>query len=104
VQSVKHSFAAACEKAGIKDLRIHDLRHTCASWLVSSGSRCQQRRVIVGSFNDQEAERYAHLAPENVRAAVHALDSVSQPGHAEEQVAQQGSGRRWFNGVQGKLL
>ena len=93
VQSVKRSFTAACEKAGIKDFRVHDLRHTCASWLVSSGQPLPAVRDLLGHSTIKMTERYAHLSPENVRLAVNALDSMSQSGHAEEYEAHMGKGR-----------
>ncbi len=90
MQSVKRSFSAACAKAGIKDFRVHDLRHTCASWLVSSGQRLPAVRDLLGHSTITMTERYAHLAPENVRQALNVLDSVSRSGHAEEGSAKTG--------------
>ena len=37
ITTLRRSFKAACEKAGIVDFRIHDQRHTLASWLVMEG-------------------------------------------------------------------
>ena len=31
-------FLTACERAGVRPIRVHDLRHTCASLLVSNGA------------------------------------------------------------------
>ena len=65
--------------AGIEDFRIHDLRHTCAAWLVSVGVPLTEVRDLLGHSTIQMTERYAHLAPENVRAAV-ALLEVKKDG------------------------
>lgn len=83
VGSVKRSFTTACENAGIVDFRIHDLRHTCASWLVSAGQSLTAVRDLLGHSTVKMTERYAHLSPENVRQAVSVLDGVSRNGHAE---------------------
>jgi integrase len=74
VQSVKRSYATACRKAGIEDFRIHDLRHTCAAWLVTAGVPLTEVRDLLGHSTVKMTERYAHLAPENVRAAVTLLE------------------------------
>lgn len=87
LQSVRRAFGTALERAGIEDFRIHDLRHTCASWLVSAGQPLPVVRDLLGHSTVQMTERYAHLAPENVRAAVSVLDGVSQMGHAESNKA-----------------
>ncbi len=74
IASVKKSFETACKRAGIEDFRIHDLRHTCAAWLVTAGVPLAEVRDLLGHRSIQMTERYAHLAPENVRSAVQRLD------------------------------
>lgn len=82
IQDVKKAFANACQRAGITDFRIHDLRHTCAAWLVSAGVSLAEVRDLLGHTTIKMTERYAHLAPENVRVAVSVLDgNVSRSGH-----------------------
>lgn len=74
----------ACRRGGIKDFRIHDMRHTCAAWLVTAGVPLAEVRDLLGHSTVKMTERYAHLAPENVRAAVTRLDAVSRFGHGQE--------------------
>ena len=71
VQYMQRGFAAACRRAGIEDFHVHDLRHTCASWLVSAGVPLIEVKVLLGHSSIEMTERYAHLAPENIgRVAV----------------------------------
>jgi len=58
------------------------LRHTCAAWLVSAGVALAAVRDLLGHTSITMTERYAHLAPENIRAAVAVLESASRSGHA----------------------
>lgn len=74
VLDVKRSFATACKRAGIADFRIHDLRHTCAAWLVTAGVPLAEVHDLLGHRSIEMTERYAHLAPDNVRAAVTRLE------------------------------
>ena len=77
VQSIRRSFTTACRRADIEDFHIHDLRHTCAAWLVSAGVPLPEVRDLLGHATVKMTERYAHLAPENIRAAVAKLDNLS---------------------------
>lgn len=74
IRDVKRSSRTACNRAGIEDFRVHDLRHTCAAWLVSAGVPLANVRDLLGHQTIQMTERYVHLAPENVRAAVALLE------------------------------
>lgn len=85
VRSIRRSFSTACKRASIENFRIHDLRHTCASWLAIAGVPLTEVRDLLGHSSVAMTERYAHLAPENVRAAVAVLEGdVSRLGHVDE--------------------
>ncbi len=68
------SFREACRRAAIEDFRIHDLRHTFASWLVMKGVRLIVVRDLLGHSSVKMTERYAHLAQESLVNAVALLD------------------------------
>lgn len=57
-------FRLARERAGLKQLRFHDLRHTFASWWVQRGGSLMVLKDILGHANLQMVERYAHLDTE----------------------------------------
>ena len=56
-------------RAGLKDVRIHDLRHTFASVAVASGQGLPMIGKLLGHSQVQTTARYAHLAGDPVRAA-----------------------------------
>lgn len=79
IDSIKKSFATACRKAGISNFRIHDLRHTCAAWLVQAGVPIRTVAEILRHSSIATTMRYAHLSPEDARAGVAALErSISR--------------------------
>jgi integrase len=65
-------------RAGLKDVRIHDLRHTFASTAVASGQGLPMIGKLLGHTQVQTTARYAHLAAEPVKVAA---DSVANSLH-----------------------
>ncbi|SFS22254.1 site-specific integrase [Yoonia litorea] len=57
------------DRAGLRNVRIHDLRHTYASNAVSSGMPIQMVGRLLGHSQIQTTMRYAHLADDPVRKA-----------------------------------
>ncbi len=60
-------------RAGLKDVRIHDLRHTFASTAVASGQGLPMIGKLLGHTQVQTTARYAHLAADPVRSAADAV-------------------------------
>ena len=56
-------------RAGLKDVRIHDLRHTFASTAVAAGQGLPMIGKLLGHTQVQTTARYAHLAADPVKEA-----------------------------------
>jgi len=56
-------------RAGLKVVRIHDLRHTFGSTAVASGQGLPMIGKLLGHTQVQTTARYAHLAAEPVKIA-----------------------------------
>ena len=83
LQEIDTAFKWLLRHVGIENFRIHDLRHTCASWLVSRGVQLYAVKELLGHSTIKMTERYAHLSPDNVRAAVSVLDGVHNFVHTD---------------------
>lgn len=57
------------KRAGIRDVRIHDLRRTCGSYLAIAGIPLQQIGAALGHKSLQSTEIYARLNSEAIREA-----------------------------------
>jgi integrase len=62
------------ERAGLPDVRIHDLRHTFASWLKQRGVAETTIMNMMGHKTRDMVRRYSHDNTESRRAAVSVLD------------------------------
>ena len=72
---IKRGFKGACRRAGIAGLRVHDLRHTFASWLVMAGVPLRTVAELLGHRDLSVVYRYSHLSPDHLRGSVDLLSS-----------------------------
>jgi len=79
VQEVRRFWRRIQKEAGIEDVRIHDLRHTFASLLVSGGASLEMIGKLLGHSQMQTTQRYAHLMDSPLRAGVDAVASAFRP-------------------------
>jgi len=63
-------WLALLADAGVADLRVHDLRHTFASFALSGGQTLGVVGQLLGHRSAQTTTRYAHLVDDAARAAV----------------------------------
>jgi len=60
-------------RAGLKDARIHDLRHTFASTAVAAGEGLPMIGKLLGHTQVQTTARYAHLAADPIKDAADSI-------------------------------
>jgi integrase len=73
---LKKDWAQLTKAAGITGLRIHDLRHSYASQLVSGGASLPLIGALLGHANPSTTARYAHLAHDPLREATERVGAV----------------------------
>lgn len=76
VKSMKTAFNKARERAGLENLRFHDLRHTFASRLVQAGIPLYEVMNLTGHKSLEMVQRYSHLAPDYADRAIAALNAI----------------------------
>jgi len=62
-RSIRSVHWRVCKKAGLRKIRIHDLRHTFASHYVMNGGSLHDLQALLGHSSPMMTQRYAHLAP-----------------------------------------
>ncbi len=73
---VKRFWASVTRRAGISGARLHDLRHTYASVLASSGLSLPIIGALLGHSQPATTARYAHLLDDPLRAATERAGAV----------------------------
>jgi integrase len=70
---LRRAFAKACVKAKLPGLRIHDLRHSFASFAIADGASLFLIGKLLGHASARTTERYAHLSGDPLQDAVNLI-------------------------------
>jgi hypothetical protein len=71
------SFRPLLERAGLRRIRFHDLRHTCATLLLSKGTHPKIVQEMLGHATiSQTMDTYSHVLPDMQEKAVNAMESA----------------------------
>ena len=78
MRSIDDAWRIVRERAGLDDVRLHDLRHSYASRALALGETLPMIGRLLGHSQVETTARYAHLARETVReSAARIADSIS---------------------------
>lgn len=76
-RNINRTFDALLKNAKLSKIRFHDLRHSCATFLLSQGVSPRTVMEILGhSQISLTMNTYSHVLPEMTRAAVSVMDAV----------------------------
>ncbi len=74
---VNRHFKPLLKRAGLPDIRWHDLRHTCATLLLSRGTHPKLVQHLLGHASIQlTLDRYSHWIPSMGRHAADGMDEA----------------------------
>jgi integrase len=68
-----------CQRAGVKNVRVHDLRHSLASWMIAAGYNLPMVGRALNHTQSRTTERYAHLELGPLRAALERTAALMTP-------------------------
>jgi len=84
LKEIKTFWKTALKEAKVENVRVHDLRHTHASHLVSSGLSLSIVGKLLGHTQASTTQRYAHLADAPLRQAAELFGSKIRKSMPEE--------------------
>jgi integrase len=70
---LRRAFVKVCVKAKLPGLRIHDLRHSFASFAIADGASLFLIGKLLGHASARTTERYAHLSGDPLQDAVNLI-------------------------------
>ena len=76
-EALKAAWIRACKKAGITDLKLHDLRHTAATRMALKTGNVFLVQALTGHKTLSQLTRYVNVKPSDVVAVMHAPEPVA---------------------------
>ena len=74
--SIFNSWSTARQQAGLDEIRIHDLRHSFASFLINGGRSIYEVQKILGHSQIKTTQRYAHLSHDTLLDAANIVGDL----------------------------
>lgn len=74
--SIFYAWDSIRKKVGLGEVRLHDLRHSYASFLVNAGRSLYEVQKLLGHHDPKVTMRYAHLSPQAMLEAVNVVGNV----------------------------
>ena len=72
----KTAFNNARKRAGLEHCTFHDLRHTCATWLLEQGFDLIDAKEQLGHTSVATTQKYTHTTPERKRERTEAISHI----------------------------
>jgi hypothetical protein len=100
VMEIKHGWKKLMERAGVS-CRLHDLRHTFATWLAENSVSRSTMLALMGHMSRSILERYSHIRMAAKRDAVAGVTLRTKHGKVTERSGDMGDtfcpsrGREW---------
>ena len=73
---IRSAWETVVQRAGLKDFRFHDIRHTTASYLTMDGVSTREVAEILGHKSLQTTKRYSHLGNVHKRTLVNRMEEM----------------------------
>ena len=74
--TIHYTWDTARKRAGLRDVRMHDLRHSFASILINSGRSLYEVQHLLGHTQVKTTERYAHLQQDTLMTAANVVSNL----------------------------
>ena len=91
----RKAWVLACREAGLGHVRVHDIRHSYASWLLQSGVSLAEVGKLLGHVSPVTTQRYAHLAEVPSDKVLSALRGPGDPAGFAADLQQPDAVRRF---------